>query len=63
MISLHTSYLVKQLIKTSVLFLNMAGMLFLILQVKYDNFLWNMVKNGFHYEISHISANIFKVSF
>ena len=38
MLSVHTPYLVKQPIPTSVLFLNMAVMLILILQVKYDKF-------------------------
>ena len=37
-ISLHTAYLVKQPIKTSVLFINMVVMLILILQIKYDKF-------------------------
>ena len=36
MIFPHTPYLVKQLIKTSVLFINMAGVLILILHIKYD---------------------------
>ena len=61
MISLHISYLVKQPIKTSVLFLNMVRILILILRVKYDKFCWNMVKNIFYYERNHISAYIFKV--
>ena len=61
MISLHIPYLEKQPIKTSVLFFIMARMLILILQVKYDKFCWNMVKNRFHYERNRISAHIFKV--
>ena len=61
MISLHISYLEKQPIKMSVLFLNMARMLILILQIKYDKFCWNMVKNRFHYERNRISAHTFKV--
>ena len=63
MISLHISYLVKQPIKTSVLFLNMVRMFILILQVKLLKFLavffcffgiW--LKTRFHYERNHISA-------
>ena len=61
MISLHIPYLEKQPIKMSVLFLIMARMLILILQVKYDKFCWNMVKHRFHYERNRISAHIFKV--
>ena len=58
MISLHTPYLVKQPIKTSVLFINMAGMLNLILLIKYDKSGWKMV---FYYERKHTSAYIFNV--
>ena len=54
MISLHIPYLEKQPIKMSVLFLIMARMLILILQVKYDKFCWNMVKNRFHYVLKGI---------
>ena len=36
-------------------------MLILILQVKYDKFCWNMVKNRFHYERNHVITYIFKV--
>ena len=61
MISLHIPYLEKEPIKTSVLFFIMARMLILILQVKYDKFCWNMVKNRFHYERNRVSAHIFKV--
>ena len=61
MISLHIPYLEKQPIKTSDLFLNMVRMLILILQIKYDRFCWNMVKNRFYYKRNHIGAYIFKV--
>ena len=58
MISHHTPYLVKQPIKMSILFINMAGMLILILQIKYDKFCWKM---DLYYEGKHTSAYIFKV--
>ena len=59
MISLHIPYLEKEPIKMSVLLLNMARMMILILQVKYDKFCGNMVKNRFHYERNNITAYIF----
>ena len=61
MTSLHIPYLEKQPIKMSDLFLNMVRMLILILQIKYDRFCWNMVKNRFYYKRNHIGAYIFKV--
>ena len=61
MISLHTPYVIKQPIETSILFINMARMLILILQVKYDKFCWKMVKNRFYYERKYINAYIFKI--